>query len=92
MRHEPRICEDDGWPAHCTDDVTFHNTQGHAITISQNPSSQWPFDPPAGDPRYHIRAHGTADCKIASGLSTGPHSYFVDGCPPRVTPRTVIIS
>ena len=59
MRHEPRICEDDGWPAHCTDDVTFHNTQGHAITISQNPSSQWPFDPPAGDPRYHIRAHGT---------------------------------
>jgi hypothetical protein len=89
MHHHPRICEDNGWPASRSDDVTFHNSQATPVTISKDPSYIWPFDPP---PDYVVPGHGTIDCKILSGIQPGIHHYRVDGCPKEITPKTVIIS
>lgn len=90
MHHDTKICEDDNWPAHCSDDITWHNTQGHPVTIDKGPTV-WPFEPP---PPYVVPANGTwtGKCTIKPGLPPAPYQYDVKGCPPKASPKTVIIS
>jgi hypothetical protein len=88
MHHDPKICEDDNWGAHCSDDVTWHNTQTHPVTIRKG-STKWPFDPPGP---YVFPPGPKKKCTILPGLSPGPYEYEVEGCDAKATPKTVIIS
>jgi hypothetical protein len=91
MHHDTRVCEDKRWRAHCSDDVTWHNSQAHPVTISKDPSSPWPFAPPGP---YVVPAHGTLNCNILLGLPPNDYNYSVNDCPIEIknTPKTVIIS
>jgi hypothetical protein len=88
MHHDTKACEDDRWSAHCSDDITWHNSQRHTVTVEDNGVDKYPFDK---NP-IPVPAHGTAQCNILPGLPPGTYTYEVEGCPLEATPRTVIIS
>jgi len=90
QHHDKKACEDTGWVAQESDDVTFHNSQDHPITVHQAGSHKWPFKP---NGPYVIDALKTKDCQIVPGLPADTYHYELDGCPPsKGAPKTVIIS
>jgi|SRR5215469_4175417 len=94
--HHRDPCNDKNWPkpgespAHPKEDVTWHNSQGNAVTVRANPANEFPFDQP-GEPHV-VTPNQPFDCRIKD-LPPGTYIYNVDPCPPGPdTPKTVIIS
>jgi len=78
--HTVNVC--DSWNGQKGNKVTFQNPTAGACTISQLPSSTWPFrDPsPIVVPGGTVTNPGTAATHLNNQLANGIYSYNVDCC------------